>query len=236
MKLLLLKLIRKTGGFIRKNVNPYLGFTDFFEFPFDTSKPMDESKGLDTLHQGCSIINSLGIKYTLATGTALGIYRENKFITNDTDLDVDIVDENISEKTLNKLIEKFTELGFTLGRKVIYQKKYQQIIFYTKDEIIFDMCIWRKSGNYYYNYLPELGKKLRKHPCIFYNQLSTIEFNNNKYNVPIDIENWLALQYGSDWKTPKAKNNWVEEALDLDANTNIGYNLHNKMNSFIDKY
>ena len=236
MKSLILFLIRKFGKHYKGIFGPMLSYEDYFKFPFDCNQPLNKEKGSEVLREGCHLLDTLNFPYVLATGTALGIYREGNFIQNDTDLDVDLIATDISEKQLNILASRFITLGFTMGRRVTYRRKTQQVVFFNKDEVIFDMCLWRKKGDFYYNYLPELGLKVRKHPSRFYDVIDTLVFNDVKYSIPKDIEDWLAYQYGGDWRTPKAKSNWVEESIDLDTNKNRSFRLYSKVEGFINKF
>ena len=42
-----------------------------------------------------------------------------------------------------------------------------------------------------------------------------VEYNNTKIKIPFDAEKCLELTYGKDWKTPKKKYVWHEEAENL---------------------
>jgi hypothetical protein len=203
--------------------NYYFGYTDYFSFPFDTTQALNRVGSAVALKKGCEILESFNINYTLATGTALGIHRENGFIGGDNDLDVDIVEQKISNNRLLQLCKVFKEKGFKIGRKVTFRGSIQQLIFYSKSNVIFDVCIWRKKDNFFYNYLPELVFKVRRHPAQYYTNMSEIDFSDQKYPVPKDIESWLVLQYGEDWRIPKSKGNWVEDALDITPNKDFIY-------------
>ena len=49
-------------------------------------------------------------------------------------------------------------------------------------------------------------------PAKFYDKLRTVEMYGLKWNVPFDIEDYLAFKYGKDWRIPKRKwNVWTDD-------------------------
>lgn len=188
------------------------GFSDYYQFPFDVSAPMGPSS-TDVLRDCCKILEDNKIPYYLCDGTILGIYRDKKLIPHDNDIDVSIIAP--IDPTL--IIQIFNNSGYSLGRIVKYKGKTQQIIVYSKDNIIFDMCFWytKENDEYLYNYLPEI-KKGRKQHRRYYDEFSLIDFCNDRYTTHAHIEEWLKEHYGEDWNIPKKeKGDWREDAKDI---------------------
>ncbi len=190
-----------------KIINYLRGYDDTFEFPFDVNKPMP--KGAEKVMQQCCLgLEKMNIRYFVTDGTALGLYRENRFIPHDNDIDVDIVDADKLEQ-----IEDYFEnvLKMHLGRKLLYKGKIQQLIYYTDDEIIFDMVFWHKCKEGYEVRYPEFTPV-----CIlkeeYVNNKHMYEFYGHEYPLHAPIEKWLLERYGEDWKVPKTeKGDWRED-------------------------
>lgn len=156
----------------------------------------------------CETLEEMKITYFLTDGTALGLYREGKYIQHDTDIDVDI----IGEYDLYLIEKKFRDkLHMNLGRKLFYKNLLQQLVFYTDDEIIFDMVFWRKEGDYYYVNFPECEYRCKLHSKYF-GEPYLYTFSGKTYPLHSRIEEWLVDRYGNDWNVPKtAKGDWRED-------------------------
>ena len=193
-----------------------LGKKDFIEyhsFPFDTNQKMP-SGAVSVMHECCDVLKELDLNYRISDGTILGIYRNGKFIAHDNDIDVEIIgDDGVESIEL-----AFKSKGMTLGRKVIFKGKIQQVIYYTENYTIFDIVIWHindKDGKLY-NYSERDYERVQESRYFQKNKLEFIEFEGEKYPMPTPIEEWLEMRYGIDWKTPKTyKGDWKEECFDM---------------------
>ena len=231
----ILKLILRDRTF--KYINFCLSnnkFKDFFDFPFDAQlkMPMEAS---NTLIEGVSILEKLGLTFRLTDGTALGLYRNGKFISHDHDIDVDVL---VGSPQDVKLIKKmFRKHKYKIGRIVVFDGKIQQLIFYNKHQVIFDIPFWYAKGDKIYNY-PEDGY-IRTQNLEHFALLDEIEFEGNIYPIPGHIRDWLAMRYITDWQIPKKYNNhWIFdcgdiEKVDPDLVTEI--EVHSNLNSFIEE-
>lgn len=186
-------------------------FTDYFNIPFDHSQTLPV--GAKEVMAKCSqALAEIGQKHYLATGTALGVYREGNFIKHDSDIDIDMIGD-VDCKAINNAI---TGIGMTLGRKVTYKGKITQLVYYSADKVILDINIWYQRGKYIYSHVPELLFRARKHHTKYYEHSKEVIFNNRTYLLPAPTEEWLTLQYGKDWKIPKKyKRHWSKEAHDI---------------------
>lgn len=190
------------------------GYHDYFEFPFDVNKPMPK-RGNIVMHECCEALEKSNIKYYITDGTALGLYRQNGFIPHDNDIDVDLDGDSCDFELIERIFTD--ELKMTLGRKVIYKGKIQQLIFYTDDEIIFDMVYWRKDNisHKYKVYFPESPA------CVldskYFGDAYWYLFEGKKYPLHAPIEEWLVDRYGLDWEVPKTeKGDWREDCNDFE--------------------
>jgi hypothetical protein len=192
-------------------INLKYGYTDYFSIPFAYNQPMPASAA-SIMKKCCNILDSISQRYYLATGTALGIYRSGALIKHDSDIDIDLV----GKVNFEELNSAFQANGMKLGRKVTYKNNISQLVYYSEDKVVFDMCIWSIRGEYVFNNVPELLCRVRRHPLKYYKSPSAIICNDKKYLIPAPADEWLALQYGRDWKTPKIyKRHWSKECHDI---------------------
>jgi len=148
---------------------------------------MDENEAKQVLFKFADIADSLGITYFLASGTCLGVVRDNSFIPGDNDVDVGVLcDKNKLLKLYNELVKVF-RFGSAWydpnkNRKVIY------VLHFWQNRVLLDIfCTF-----------PEEEKK-------FFNSFDEVTFLGRKFNVPHPVDSYLTSHYGN-WrvKSPKA--------------------------------
>jgi hypothetical protein len=187
------------------------GYDDYFEFPFPISDPLNETADL-VLEESCVILEELGIRYYLCDGTALGIVRDGRLIPHDNDIDVS-VDGDID---IDRLKYAFSEKGYKIGRELYYKNLLQQIVFYSKSHVIFDIIIWRDGGDgFHYVYVPEVKNGRRQRNKYFSSQ-DFIQYKGKKYPTHAGIKDWLEFHYGKSWIVPeKQKGDWRDNLEDI---------------------
>lgn len=180
------------------------GFSDVFSFPFDTSQPLNEHAEA-TLKAGCTLLETLGIDYFVCDGTILGMVRDDRLIPHDNDIDVCVV----GEVNLAGVKAAFAAAGFKVGRELYHRGVIQQLIFYSAEQIIFDICFWHKKGDgFSYQYVPEL-RKGRRQPDHYCDTRDYVAFRGKTYPTHGNIREWLREHYGDDWTIPKkSKGDW----------------------------
>ena len=187
------------------------GFRDFYSFPFDVSDPLNQHAE-STLKLGCTLLESAGVAYFLCDGTILGIVRDDRLIPHDNDIDVCV----LGEVDLASVKAAFLGNGFRIGRELYYRGVIQQLIFYSPEHVIFDICFWHKKGDgYSYQYVPELKKGRRQHDH-YCDTRDYVEFRGKSYPTHGNIKGWLKEHYGDDWTIPKQyKGDWRLEVRDI---------------------
>lgn len=202
------KLIKKIVFYIKYYIG--IEFADFHYFPFN---PLDvRLKDCDAVSMNvlCNLLDNSDIQYRLTDGIALGLYRNQAFIKHDNDIDFDVLemDNYLQLKSLLK------GLGFSIGRLVFWKGKVQQVVFYNENRLIVDFVIWKREGDYIYNY-SEKGYE-RKQNIKYFSPLTRIQCYGHEFKIPGYIEEWLAFRYGNDWNIPKTyKGDWKEECGDI---------------------
>lgn len=191
--------------------NRMRGYNDYYSFPFDVSLPLNEHAE-SVLNEGGAILEFLGIAYYVCDGTVLGIVRDDRLIPHDNDIDVAVS----SEVNIDELIQAFQVKNYTVGRRVSYKGKIQQLIFYSKNNVIFDICFWYpKNDGYCYHYVPEVPKG-RRQKEEYFKRPEKINFQGRDYPTHPNINKWLLEHYGEDWQVPKqVKGDWRLDVKDI---------------------
>lgn len=196
--------IRNIRNKIRNRINFNKKYTDYFYFPFNTSQPLPPD-AVEVMKKGCNILDKLGIKYTLADGTLLGVIRDNKLIPHDTDIDIAV----LHPVDALKIERVFKRNGFKVGRKAAFKGVVQQLVFYSKSQCLFDIIFYTQIGDEVYNFCEK--DFYFQHHAHHYENIVPHKFEEHIFYIPSDVEKWLEATYG-DWKTPAGSkpSNWRE--------------------------
>lgn len=180
-------------------------YIDYLCFPFDINTPMPKS-AVEVMKNGCQILKNLNIEFCLADGTLLGIYRDGRLIPHDTDIDVTVL------HPINTLdIERqFKKHGFKIGRKVTVLGEVQQLVFYSPDNVLFDIIFYSRIGDDVFAFCEK--DFYFKHKANHYEKFESYSFSNYIFYIPQYTDVWLEHVYGMNWKTPRSSkpNNWRE--------------------------
>ena len=173
-------------------------------------------------------LNSLeNCNYFFSCGTALGLVREGRLLDWDTDVDIDVIEPN--QSTINEIIHRMEELGYSYLRKLKKKDIYSQIVFIKEPHHSIDFCFWYKERNFFINDVPETKLFKRSHPLNIYKEFKYLRVQNIDFRIPFDTDSYFKLLYGGDWQTPKKYTNWFKNANDL----KIDYNLFKILNKII---
>lgn len=146
-----------------------------------------------TLLKGCIVLDEIGVKYWLGSGTLLGFHRDNDFLPNDIDIDISVY----TDKDVYKIIRN---MPFDILLVNSCRGRYMQLAFFDNEtKVIFDIWFFYDHGrklynrNYYgYFWLPSNQFK----------KMTTINFDGRAYPIP-DPEWYCRFWYGENWKRPK---------------------------------
>jgi hypothetical protein len=216
IKVIIVSIKHRTKNLLSKISSNLRGFDDYFNFPFSVDQPMGPNAAHD-FYTAVKYLEHNEIPYWVADGTLLGIYRDERLIPHDTDIDFYLT-EGVD---VESLIEGMTRAGFVLGRKMSRSGLHYQIIFYCSTQTIIDFCIWhnRQDGFLYWEG-PEI-KSARRQPEYFFLTCTRIEWNGFGFNTFRDTEDWLVFTYGEDWIVPEnTKSDWRVSVKDI-VNTEI---------------
>lgn len=159
----------------------------------------------EALQDISDILNYNKQNFFLGFGTALGAYRENKFIEHDEDIDICILRENL-RIDIRKL-EKITN-NFTLDHIFGNINENLEVSYKHKNGVKVDIFVYYKIENnkYISSSFGDLCNKKKIGYCRKIHTirgLKKIKLYKREYYIPINIEEYLTECYGKDFMIPK---------------------------------
>tara|TARA_B110000211_G_C14087363_1_gene557283 strand:- start:2583 stop:3878 length:1296 start_codon:yes stop_codon:yes gene_type:complete len=177
------------------------------------NKLLDEKqiKFNNVLNDMANILEKNNVKFLLYCGTALGVYRDNRFIDWDHDIDLAIFEDEIDMNKIYNIISKSDKFNyFKHYPKNKEIKDSTEITFKHKDYgVRLDILQIIKTNTREYEHYTYTGvcddrkdkKCIYKYPKF---KINNINFLGRNYNIP-DIT-FIESQYGINWKTPEKYN------------------------------
>jgi phosphorylcholine metabolism protein LicD len=200
--------------------------------PFQDKNTINFAQDIITLFSKEAI--NADIPLFVNNGTLLGIIRDNKILSWDSDIDLAILYDNILQidmesfilKTIKKL--DLTQINITVTKVIDNTKKVlsYKIDFHKNNCLPFPLSIeYMSIENEYVIEMVSLGqfKVPKKHIL----SLDRYVFFNQTIYIPNQVEEYLSFIYGNDWKTPKKNisfndyNNYNEVSKDIIFQANI---------------
>lgn len=154
-----------------------------------------------TLYDMKEFLDSINVSYYLGCGTLLGVYRDNKFISHDGDIDLHVHIDDYSpliEKESENFILKKSFGETERGYEITFEHKITKIcldIFFVYDE---DDYSWFAS----YNGICDKAKYKMCRYKIPKCDIIGISFLNCYFPIPVETEKYLMSIYGPNWNIP----------------------------------
>lgn len=178
-------------------------------------------KSLRLLERATTFLEKYNIPYWLEGGTLLGIIRENRLLPWDNDLDIPIRSEDFDR--LRRILPKFFYRGmiakvreykiddppFQKG-EVRLIKVYATKYLFFKSPLVLDIFVKKKLDDQYYWVVGVKRRAKKAVPARFYDELTTVQFNNKTYSIPKLTDEYLTYRYG-DWRTPVKTWNYIKD-------------------------
>ena len=143
------------------------------------------------LKEICDFLKKYSIKYWLSSGTLLGIYRDNAFLKDDTDIDISIMGED--KETLLSYLPR--EYNVEIVRE--YDGVVSKIVVNSSRDVWIDFTL-------YYEYGDELVSRYSGGTWVLpkdrFKKLESIKFKGRKFACP--NPEWYLERRFKDWKTP----------------------------------
>lgn len=168
------------------------------------------------LRRSCEILEELGIHYWLDFGTLLGIIRENKLIDWDKDMDLSVRFE--SEAQMEQMVKALSKIypvktlapsirpgAWNMGKYRTIKAFHQKFGMFRTDPHLdfFTQYRGKYDNNTEFTYRSVIAGVNNEIPASYVDKLDKIVFDGHEYSIPNNVEEFLALRYGEDWKTPK---------------------------------
>lgn len=159
----------------------------------------------NTLLKGAAILEDAGLPYFLVGGTLLGIVREGGLLAHDRDVDVAVLEEDITPKIKLKL-KSYKQ--FAAESECISETGQLVFVF---DEVHFDIFPMTKKGER--RYFNQSGIHGLWWPAeLVEKPWSEIEYRGIKWNAPSSPEEFLTHMYG-DWRMEDKSFRWNVNSL-----------------------
>lgn len=167
------------------------------------------------------ICDECDINYWLEGGTLLGIYREDRLLPWDNDIDISVKsNEEFKFKELFSLLSKhnyrvrlrhFEKDCYPFKKDKIRIIKIREKKFFglIKGNVCFEIFVKYPSQK---DFFWKIGKKTKSVPEKFYKSFKKIKFQGYEYSIPKLTDDYLKYRYGN-WK--KQVKTWNPEKDDL---------------------
>ena len=187
--------------------------------------------GNEVLVDISNVMHKYRYKGIFMQGTLLGLMRDNKLIPWDDDIDIILLKDN--GFSWNKFEQDMKKSGFLKTREINYNNRlYSQT--YRKKNVVCDFTYWNDSdeskvrwyGGYeiegleYKNNKEQLYKTWKTTiPAIM--DISYLEIEGNKLQIPMNSDEILSATYGENWKTPNP--NYIPKKERMDVMLKVKY-------------
>lgn len=165
-----------------------------------------KAKGNEVLLKAKAALDEIGVMFWLDYGTLLGVYRDGKLISYDTDVDVGVFLEDYTPEII-KALERH---GFLYERKIVVDEgSYAMEQSFSYSNVKIDIFYYRKEGKKMISHLFPLNDKrefLVREIYTTFSDFKMIKFLDKEFRIPKNTELRLQETYGEDWRIPIS--NW----------------------------
>ena len=176
------------------------------DYTLKYNPPMDHEAAERNLKHIKTILDGLGVAFMLGSGSCLGATRDGAFIPWDDDIDLLTVlgVNGMTENSIDTTVDAFQEGGYHVMR----QDGLDSIVLMTmKDGVRLSLEWLRIRGENVFSYPGVLL------PSVMFTEPKQIEFLGERFNVPNPPEEYLALKYGPEWKTPRRSGEYERDVV-----------------------
>jgi hypothetical protein len=159
-----------------------------------SGRGMNEELATEVLLKVKGVFESVGCRFFLTSGTALGFYREGNFIPWDDEIDIDVFAEELAPHYF-RIVSSFIDLGFIV-RTGPRLENSKMALFYKGMKISIGGVYWESEN-------PEYRQGVNyQWPCRFYENATKFSYKGTEYLLPGPKEEYLTFVYGKNWRTP----------------------------------
>lgn len=143
---------------------------------------MDKDKADRALFEFADIAaEELGVTWFLALGTCLGFVRSGGYIPGDTDIDLGII---CGKEAIIGLFRRLVQHGFRQEYTFLNPGNEVNQHFLKYETLLDIFFIFLEKERQYLDSFDE------------------VEYEHRKFKIPHPIEDYLACEFGDDWRTP----------------------------------
>jgi fukutin len=161
-----------------------------------------KNRCLQNLVLATELLNKAGVKYWLTDGTLLGFYRDGDFISGDKDVDIGVFIDDLPDN----LLHIFRKNGLYLLRENGSKECGLEYTF-TRKGVNLDIFFFYKEKDFVWH-AAWLHNQIIKFRYSYF-EIKKISALGHEFNAPENIEDYLLLKYGKNWRTPIKKWNWA---------------------------
>jgi len=163
-------------------------------------------QALEVLVEGMELLRGLRLDPRISEGTLLGAFREQNFISHDTDVDVALV----GPIPTARLVYSMYRSGFVPVRLLWSGRRIQQLAFLHREAgDILDVVVWWPDSDTTMSIrFPEIDYCMSVAKDQF-GLPAFVTICGRRFPTHSDPRAWLEAQYGDDWGTPEVeKTDW----------------------------
>lgn len=145
------------------------------------------------------VLDKAGVEFWIDFGTLLGFYRQGDFLETDPDIDIGVKRE-YQDKVV-AIAGELAKLGKLVTRVDMAYEHYLAGYKIYRDDLWLDIAFFWPWGREYVLPISE-WPKVMAFKREFYDNLIDLEVKGVKFKMPKDIEEYMVLHYGEDWRVP----------------------------------
>jgi len=167
----------------------------------------------------CGVLEDLGARHWIDSGTLLSAVRDNDFNIYDHDIDVRCFKDDISDEAMPKLIDSLYNAGYRTFQQNVGERR--QLLCIHENGVMLDLKFCEHDDRYLWYYVWDTTPGGSIHPdalvvahCFerrYFDKLGEREFYGRKYPVPSPEIEYLNQHYGEKWREFKTKPEEVDQ-------------------------
>ena len=177
-------------------------------------KPEDAKQALDAV---VSVLNDMGVRYWVDSGTLLAGVRNKTFNIFDHDIDIRCFRDDLPDDLMSEFVMRLYDKGYRTFQQNKGDRK--QLLCLFSNNVLLDLkfCEHNEEWLWYYVWDNMPGSSaftedtvIHCFPLNFFDEFGEIEIDGTMYNCPKNYEGYLLAHYGEKWKEFKAESKDVD--------------------------
>ena len=170
---------------------------------------MIREDALYVLSRTCDVLESLGKKYWIDSGTVLSAYRDKDINVYDHDIDIRTPVDEWTVEDIGELYKQLWLIGYSYFRDTGDSRIQISAIHKAAIMLDFKFVYFDDTDAWYFCFGEPQQTVLHMFERRFFDTLGTIELYGREYPCPSPVEEYIEAHYGPDWREFKVR---AEEA------------------------